>query len=623
MWRIMNGVAALRHSRFSKRFSRRYNAQAGHPMKLFRIAALIATFALAACAQTPVQPDAAAPAKPLPKVVAQAPAAAPAPAPRAVPLPNVELSEAILFKLTLAEVALQRGQPHVAVPALLDVARETRDPRVARRATEVAWSARFLPAALDAATLWLQTDPESARARQTVIALLVNQSRLNDALPHLQKWLSSEPDKVGQNFLQLSSLVAGHQDKAAILRMFRTLAAAYPAVPEASLAVAQAAWNADDQPGALAAARRALELRPGWELAALFQARALQRDSVDQAIGFLETFLKSNPGARDARLNYARLLVAARRYPEARKQFEILVGEAPNNPEIAMAVATLSLQAKDYAAAELQLRRALEINPKDPDTIRLYLGQVSEELKRDDQALKWYSSVTGGEQFVAAQARYAAVLARQGKLAEARSHLQNVAAADARQRLQLTLAEAGLLRDARAYQEAFDFLAAAVAKTPDTPDLLYDYAMAAEKVNRVDVLETSLRRVIAMQPTHAHAYNALGYSLADRNERLAEARTLIETAHKLAPEDSYILDSLGWVMFRQGQTQEALGYLRRAYEARPDAEIAAHLGEVLWVLGRQAEAQKVWAEALRLQPKNDVLQATIKRLAPAALQSMQ
>lgn len=606
------------------RFYSREHAQPGHSMNPFRTVALTASLALTACAQVPVQPEAAAPAaKPLPKVVAQTPAQAPAPAPRVAPLPNVELSESILFKLTLAEVALQRGQAHVAVPALLEVARETRDPRVARRATEVAWSARFLPAALDAATLWLQTDPESARARQTVIALLVNQSRLDDALPHLQKWLSSEPDKVGQNFLQLSSLVASHQDRAAILRMMRTLAAAYPAVPEASLAVAQAAWNAEDQPGALAASRKALELRPDWELAALFQARALQRDSIDGALGFLEGFLKAHPGARDARLNYARLLVAARRYPEARKQFEILVGEAPNNAEIAMAVATLSLQAKDYAAAELQLRRALEINPKDPDTIRLYLGQVNEELKRDDQALKWYGSVTGGEQFVAAQARYAGVLARQGKLAEARSHLQNVAAADAQQRLQLTLAEAGLLRDARAYQEAFEFLGAAVMRTPDVPDLLYDYAMAAEKVNRMDVLETCLRKVIAMRPTHAHAYNALGYSLADRNERLAEARTLIETAHKLAPEDSYILDSLGWVLFRQGQNQEALAYLRRAYEARQDAEIAAHLGEVLWVLGRQAEAQKIWAEGLRGQPKNEVLQGTIKRLAPAVLQSMQ
>ncbi len=598
-----------------------------HPMNLTRtvalITALIASLALAACAQQPTQSGAAPAvaatpaAQPLPKVVTQLPA------PRAAPLPNIELSESILFKITLAEIAVQRGQPHVAVPALLEVARETKDPRIARRATEIAWNARFLPAALEAATLWLQAEPESARARQTMIALLVNQSRLDDALPHLEKWLAGDPGNVGQNFLQISTLVAEHPDKPAILKLLRTLAAKYPQVPEASLAVAQAAWNANDQPAALAASRQALKLRPDWELAALFQAQVLQRNSAEEAMVFLDAFVKAHPGAREARLNYARMLVSARLYPEARQQFEVLLGAAPNNAEMAMAVATLSIQAKDYVAAEAQLRRALDIGHNDPDTVRRYLGQVNEELKRTDEALKWYAAVTQGAQFIPAQARYAGVLAKQGKLAEARRHLQAVEAGDAQQRTQLILAEAGLLRDANAYQEAFDFLGAAVARAPDTPDLMYDYAMAAEKVNRLDVLETNLRKVIAMQPTHAHAYNALGYTLADRNQRLPEARTLIETAHKLAPEDPFILDSLGWVLHRLGQNQEALGYLQRSFELRPDGEIAAHLGEVLWLLGRQDEARKLWADALRDHPKNEVLQSTVKRLAPVVLQSAQ
>jgi tetratricopeptide (TPR) repeat protein len=594
-------------------------------MTLTRSAALLASLVLAACAQ-PLQPPqqpaaaqapAAAPKPPLPKVVTRAPQQ------REAPLPAVELSESILFKLTLAEIAAQRGQPHVAVPAFLEVARETRDPRVARRATEIAWNARFLPAALEAATLWLQADPESSRARQTVIALLVNQSRLDDALPHLEKSLSGDPGNVGQNFLQLYSLLSGHKDKAAIQRLIGSLAARHPQVPEASLALAQAAWNADDVATALKSSREALKLRPGWELAALFQAQALQRGSVDEAVAFLGDFVKAHPGARDARLNYARLLVSAQRYPEARKQFEILLGEAPNNAEIAMAVATLSMQAKDYAAADIQLQRALEIGAKDPDMVRMYLGQVNEELKRVDEALKWYSSITHGAQYIPAQARYAGVLAKQGRLEDARKHLRGIAPGDARQRMQLTLAEAGLLREAQAYQEAFDFLGEAVARTPDSADLLYDHAMAAEKVNRLDVLEANLRRVIAMQPDHAHAYNALGYTLADRNLRLPEARTLIETAHKLAPNDPFILDSLGWVLHKLGENEAALGPLQRAHEMRPDGEIAAHLGEVLWALGRQAEAQKVWAEALRGQPKNEVLQGTIKRLSPVILQSAQ
>ena len=596
-------------------------------MKLIRFIVLTASLVLGACAQVPVKPETAgespaaaaqpADAQTLPKVVTRTPS------PRALPLPRIELSEAILFKLTLAEIAAQRGQPHVAVPAFLEVARETRDPRIARRAAEIAWNARFLPAALEAATLWLQADPESMRAQQTVIALLVNQSRLEDAMPHLEKWLNGDAQRTGQNFMQISTLVAGHKDKPAIFQLMRKLAAQHPSVPEASLALAQAAWNADELVAALDAARNALRLRPGWELAALFQAQVLQRDSAAAAIDFLEDFVKAYPGARDARLNYARLLVSVRRYPDARKQFEILLGEAPNNAEIAMAVATLSMQAKDYVAAEAQLRRALEIKPKDPDAVRLYLGQVNEELKRDDEALKWYASITHGAQFVPAQARYAGVLARQGNLAAARKHLQDVSAGDAQQRTQLTLAEANLLRDANAYQEAFDFLSQAVARTPDAPDLLYDHAMAAEKVNRVDILEANLRKVIKMRPDHAHAYNALGYTLADRNQRLPEAHTLIETAHKLAPEDPYILDSLGWVLHRLGRNQEALGYLQRSYDLRPDAEIAAHLGEVLWVLGRQEEAQKLWTNALREHAKNELLKSTVKRLAPVILQSAQ
>lgn len=591
-------------------------------MMLNRTTALMASLALAACAQPPTKPEAAVkPAaeasKPLPKVVS------PVPPQRVAPLPNIELSEELLFKITLAEIAVQRGQPHVAVPAFLEVARETKDPRIARRATEIAWNARFMPAALEAAALWLQTDPESARARQTLIALLVNQQRLDDAVPHLEKWLASDPTHIGTNFLQLSTLVAGHQDKPAVLKLLRRLAGPYPQVPEAKLAVAQAAWNANDQQAALEAAREALKLRPDWELAALFQAQALQRSSAEEATAYLGSFVKEHPGARDARLNYARLLVTARRYPEARQQFEILLGEAPNNAEIAMAVATLSMQARDYVAAEAQLRRALDIGHKDADLVRMYLGQVNEELKRDDEALKWYASIPQGAQYIAAQARYAGVLAKQGRLPEARRHLQAIDAVDAQQRTQLTLAEAGLLRDANAYQEAFNLLGAALARSPQSTDLLYDHAMAAEKINRIDILEANLRKVIALQPTHAHAYNALGYTLADRNQRLPEALTLIENAHKLSPEDPFILDSLGWVLHRLGRNQEALGYLQRSFELRPDGEIAAHLGEVLWVLGRKADAQKLWAAALRDHPKNEVLQGTVRRLAPVILQSAQ
>jgi tetratricopeptide (TPR) repeat protein len=227
--------------------------------------------------------------------------------------------------------------------------------------------------------------------------------------------------------------------------------------------------------------------------------------------------------------------------------------------------------------------------------------------------------VTSGERYLSAQGRYASVLVKQVKLDEARRHLQSIKPSDDVQRIQLVQAEANLLRDAQAYSDAYDLLGKTLEGAPDSVDLLYDQAMIAEKLDRVDVMERNLRKVIAIQPEHAHAYNALGYSLADRNQRLPEARTLIEKAVELSPQDGYIIDSLGWVLFRLGQTREAIVQLRRAFEMRPEAEVGAHLGEALWTDGKRNEAQKIWSDLLKDSTVNDTLQGTVKRLAPSLL----
>ncbi len=594
-----------------------------YPMSTLRVVAVTACLALAACAQQPLQPSPAAPsaagdAQPrfAQEAGPQPNTAAAKPAPRKPQLPAQVLTEPLLFKLMLAEVAVQRGQPNIAVPAYLELARETRDPRIAQRATEVAWNARFVSAAIEAAGIWLQADPEATQARQVIAALLVNQEQLAEAQPHLEKWIAADKGDAGQSFLQLSSLLGRHKDKVAVARLMQALAQAYAGVPEARFAVAQAAWNADDHELSLAEARAALELRPDWELAVLFQAQVLQRRSDAEALQFLADYLKTHPQAKDVRLHYARLLVNDKNFADARKQFEALLNAFPQNADVTMAVALLAIQSNDLDAAEAQLKRALEINYKDPDAARYYLGQVNEERKRFDDALQWYGTVGPGEQYINAQSRYAGVLAKQGRLADARRHLQQVSPQNLQQRVQLTQAEAQLLRDAMAYQEAFDVLGSALAKLPDTPDLLYDHAMAAEKVNRIDVLEVNLRKLIKIRPDHAHAYNALGYTLADRNERLSEARTLIEAALKLAPQDPFIMDSMGWVLYRQGQHKEGLDYLQRAFKLRPDPEIAAHFGELLWIGGQREQAQKIWSDVLKEHPKNEMLQNTIKRFVP-------
>src|SRR5258706_543422 len=459
-------------------------------MNIFKSAVCCSLFALAVCAQQPVQSQSESPAP-----AEQPPGAAPTPKPRVVVRPNVKapvlpaqaMSQSVLFKLLLAEIALQRGQNNVAVQSFLDLTKETRDPRIA--------------------------------------------------------------------------------------------------------------------------------LRADWEQAALFQGQVLQHTSNADALAYYQVYLKTNPRAMDVRLSYARLLVTDKKYAEARGEFQALLKEFPNNADVTMAVALLSLQLNDFDAAETQLKHALETDYKDPDAVRFYLGQVNEERKRPDDALRWYSSVSGGDQYVPSRARYAGILAKQGKLGDARTYLQQ-AGRNGPDRVQFTQAEAQLLRDANDYRAAFDLLGQAIVKNPNSPDLLYDQAMAAEKVDRMDVLESNLRKVIQLKPDYAHAYNALGYTFADRNTRLDEAYTLVEQALKVSPEDPFIMDSMGWVLFRMNQNDAAITFLKRAFEIRPDAEIAAHLGEVLWAAGRQDEAKKVWASALKDNPANELLSSTVKKFSP-------
>ena len=534
-------------------------------------------------------------------------------------LPLVDLSQELLYKLMLGEIALQRGQPQLAVQTLLEVARETRDPRVAQRATEIAWNARMQKEALEAASIWQKADPSSQQARQVMAALLVNQEQLSDVRPHLEQWLATDKANVGVNFAQLTQLLAQNKDKKGALELLRALARPYSNVAEVRLAVAQAAWQANEAEVSRSESREALNLKPDLQLAALFHAQALQQRSNVEALTFLEGYLKQFPKASDARLSYARLLLTEKRQADARVQFEWLVAEAPKNADLAMTVALLALQANDFDAAEKHLKGALAAGHKEPDLIWLSLGQIAEERKQYDEALKWYAGVTSGERYMNAQARYAGVLVKQGKTAEARKHLQSITPRNDAQRIQLVQAEAGVLREVHAYKEAYDLLAKALEGAPDSVDLLYDQAMVAEKLDRIDVLERNLRRVIELQPDHAHAYNALGYTLADRNQRLPEARKLIEKALELAPQDAYIIDSMGWVLYRMGLRAEAIKTLRRAFALRQDAEVGAHLGEVLWVDGSRDEAQKLWADLLKNHAANATLQSTVKRFAPALL----
>ncbi len=529
-------------------------------------------------------------------------------------LPTQDLSEEVLYAFLLGEVALQRGSPGLAAQTYLDLARQTRDPRIARRAVEIANYARMPDFALEAARIWHETDAQSPQALQMVTALLVSARRVDEAEPFLAKLLTARGSNLPNGFMQLNRLLAGNPDKSANLRVVRRLAEPYATLPQAVFAVAQAAYAAGDDDLALREIRRASALQPDWEFAPIFESQVLQKKFPEQAERTLAGYLEKFPERREARLSYARLLVSNKRYAQARGEFEKLLAANPGNTDVIYAVGLLAYQLKDYGVAEDNLKKLLELGYRDENGVRFTLGQIAEEQKHWMRAIEWFESIGRGEHFVASRLRAAQALAKQGKLAEARAYLRRVATTADEQRVQLVIAEAQLLREANEPGEALVMLGQALERQPDQPDLLYDLALTAEKLSRFDLLESNLRKLIQIRPDHAHAYNALGYSLADRNERLPEARKLIERALELAPQDHFIVDSMGWVLYRQGDLKGAIEHLRRAYSSRPDGEIGAHLVEVLWMSGERDEAQRILEEALQAHPDNETLQKTIKRL---------
>ncbi|MCX7161375.1 MAG: tetratricopeptide repeat protein [Proteobacteria bacterium] len=486
-------------------------------------------------------------------------------------LPKQELTEPILLGLLVAEIAAQRNSAGFSA----QTAKRTRDPRVAKRATEIANFARQPGLALEAARIWYAIEPGSPQALQSLGGLLISARRVDEALPYLEKLFAGDATSATNGFMQINRFLAPNPDRSANLGVVRKLAGNYPELPQAHFAIAQAAAAANNEALALGAVRRAGQLRPDWDLAAIFEAQKL---------------------------------------PEARQQFKSLLAAHPENTDVLYTVGLLSVQLKDYDEGEAYLSKLLQTRFRDKDGVRFTLGQLAEEKKDLPAALKWYSQVESGEQFVPSRLRYAMVLSKQGKLAEAREYLRSADAGE--QQVQMRIAEAQLLRDANQNTEAFKVLAQALQAQPDQPDLLYDHALTAERLEKYDILESNLNKLIKLKPDHAHAYNALGYSFAERNVRLDEAKKLIEKAMLLAPEDLFIVDSMGWIYYRMGDYPRAIEYLRRAWNGRPDGEIGAHLGEVLWVSGERAEAERIWQEAVKQAPENDALQKTIKRFKP-------
>lgn len=534
-------------------------------------------------------------------------------------LPDVELTEDLMYKLLRAEFAFQRGDWQLAFVTMMTTAQQTRDPRLAHRAAEIALSAKKANEALAAVKLWRELAPNSDEADQFYLGLSVLGDDLAAAKPLLVERLREvRPQQRGLMILQIQRLLSSSKDKQGAFSLLEELVKPYPDLVESHIALAHSAYANKELTIARLEAQQALKIKPDLEIAALMVAQTMTERA--DTLEFLASYLKDYPKARDIRIAYAKVLIDDKQYDQARKQFDILLEDKPNDLTILYAMGILGAQLNDRDLAEKYLTAylaELEKNPdetRDPVQAQLILAQIAEDRKDYQAALKWLAEVDPGPAYLEAQIHSAQIMAATGDLDGARNLLAHLTPEGQREQVQIIAAEAQLLSRANRMPEALNVMAAGEKRFPEDTGLLYDYAMLAEKADRMDVMETLLRKVIKLAPQNQHAYNALGYSLADRNLRLQEAYTLIEKALQLAPEDPFIMDSMGWVQFRLGHLQEAEDYLRRAYALRPDVEIGVHLGEVLWVKGDKESAQQFWRDANRKDPQNDILKSTLARL---------
>jgi len=529
-------------------------------------------------------------------------------------LESASLSPDTVFEFLVAEVAAQRGDVEAALAIYHRMARELRDPQLARRAIEMAVRARAFGAALESAALLLELEPNSTLGREIMAALLANESNLAKARTTVAGLLEKNPNRPAI-LMQLQHLFGKFPDKAAVLEATRGVAAPYRDLPEAYYAVGVAALLAERHTLASTEVDAALERRPGWEQAAILKAQVLRKTAPGQVQPFYEEFVAAHPGAVEVRMQLGRELAADRKLSEARVHFREVEKMDTRDAQAPYAVGLLSLQIEDYPEAQAAFTRALRLGYRDAAGVYLGMGQAAEGQKRYDEAIEWYGKVESGDT-LRAQLKIATLISRQQGLVAGREYLRRIEPRSGDETIQVLQVEAQLLRDAKAWKETYEMLSRAVLEYPDSFELLYDRAMAAERVDRLDVLEDDLRRVIRMKPDYAHAYNALGFTLAEKTDRLAEARDLIEKAFKLAPEDPFILDSLGWVHYRLGNMGEALKHLQTAYASRSDPEIAAHLGEVLWKAGQRDEAKKIWSTALAQNPDHETLITVMQKFGP-------
>ena len=567
---------------------------------------------------------------------AQTPAVGPGPSglPASTPAESVggpvssNLDSELFYQLIVGELNIVDGEPGLGFARILDAAQKTRDPKLFERAVRVAIQSRSGEPALQAARSWKQTLPASREANRYVLQLLIGLNRIGETLEPLRSEVSGTGVTERAAFI---AVIPGFYARASDKKLATSIVEQALAQYFENSQFGAAAWTAvgrvrlesGDSAGALDAARRAQALSPEADGPAML-ALSLMDTKAPLAEQIVRKYLEGKPKV-EVRMDYARALLDAQRYALAGEQIRIVTVEKPDHPQAWLIKGTLELQDKKNELAEKSFLRHIELMQRTAEgrpaqanqglaQAYLSLAQIAEQRRDFAQAENWLGKIDNADDMIGAQSRRAAILAKQGKLEEGRKLLRALpekSPADARQKV---MAEVQLLRDNKQYKSAYEVLSVKAQTDPTDYELLYDQATVAEKLGRLEEMERILRVIMAGKPDYQHAYNALGYSLAERKVRLPEARQLILKALELAPNDPFITDSLGWVEFQSGNLAEALRILQGAYDSRPDAEIAAHLGEVLWVSGKREQAMTIWREGVALNAESETLVETLKRL---------
>ena len=544
-------------------------------------------------------------------------------------LPSVSLTPDILYRVLVAELASTRGEYDIASQTLLDLARETSDPRLAKRAFQFAMVERNMTRALAAAREWALLAPKDPEAVASSLALAASNGQTAGLAAALRARIEKADDKE-QAVAQAATIINKMPDKTVAFNVLEQAlnATGIRGLPVSHLVLADAAWAARKPERALSEAKKALAIDPASDAAA---QRILEYGlQVDPVAALAETrkFVAAYPENRQLQLMLISRLVGRQEFDAALTQLGVLRQQTPEDFDLLYTEAEINTRAKRFDQAEALLRDYIQVQTQRRQSIsdqvsnamanasdaRLLLVQIAEERGRLDQAITQLDLIDDPALRFQAQVHKAVLQSRQGDLKQARATLDRLRPRTDRERTVIALTQASIYRDAGRTDMAVNVLKKADKQLPDTPEIKYDLGMLYERQGNYDAFEEMMLRVIELDPENANAYNSLGYTLVDRNIRLEEAQELLDTAIELDPDNPYIQDSIGWYFYRVKDYPAALEYLERSYRQLPAADVAAHLGEVLWIMNRKDRAMQVWKEGLKLEPDNEALLKTLKRL---------